>query len=97
MPNEIRVANWSELHCQLFEDTWNPTIGRFRSNYLYRGIGDSSEDLRTGLMRLGGNIRHVDVDIIQLDLPQNIKGRVVSPKIFEVSLTIIRPYRTACI
>ena len=52
---EIRVKGWSELNQALFEETWNAAIQRFRSNFAYRGDPDAAWDLRTGLMRLGGN------------------------------------------
>jgi hypothetical protein len=52
---EVRVRNWNELNQALFEETWNATIQRFRSNFAYRGDPDAAWDLRTGLMRLGGD------------------------------------------
>jgi hypothetical protein len=65
MSRDVRVADWSELHRQLFEETWNSAIGRFRSNYVYRGMGDLREDLRTGLLRLGGNIREIEYHLLR--------------------------------
>jgi hypothetical protein len=62
---DIRVRDWLELHRQLFEETWNPSIRRFRSNFVYRGMGDVAEDLRTGLMKLGGNIREVEYHLLR--------------------------------
>ena len=52
--NEIRVSSWDELQHQLFEDSWSPDIGRFRSRYAFRGLSDASYRLETTLMRLGG-------------------------------------------
>jgi FRG domain len=51
---EIRVSNWAELQEQLFADAWQPDLGRFRSNFAFRGRNDAAEDLRTSLLRLGG-------------------------------------------
>ncbi len=65
MPEDIRVTDWLELHRQLFENTWNASIRRFRSNYVYRGMGDATEDLRTGLMKLGGSIREVEYHLLR--------------------------------
>jgi hypothetical protein len=58
---DIRIASWTELNERLFDDTWNESICRFRSNFAYRGMSDVAEDLRTTLIRLGGpfaNLEH---------------------------------------
>ncbi len=57
---EVHIKTWSELNQELFEDTWNVTIQRFRSNFAYRGDPVASWDLRTGLMRLGGNYSELE-------------------------------------
>src|SRR5690348_9885396 len=64
---DIRVADWHELNRQLFENTWNEAILRFRSNHLYRGMNDAAEPdgLRTGLMKLGGNIREMEYHLLR--------------------------------
>ncbi len=65
--HDIRVADWNELNRQLFENTWNEAILRFRSNYLYRGMNDAvdSDGLRTGLMKLGGNMREMEYHLLR--------------------------------
>lgn len=62
---EVRVDNWTELNRELFENTWNPEIRRFRSNYVYRGMSWAGDDLSTGLMKLGGNIREVEYHVLR--------------------------------
>ena len=52
-PNDIRVTSWNELNDWLFQGTWNAEIGRFRSPFAYRGMGDAGHDLLTSLARLG--------------------------------------------
>lgn len=52
--NEIRIDSWNQLQDELFEDSWNDEIGRFRSRYAFRGLSDASYRLETTLMRLGG-------------------------------------------
>lgn len=51
--NELRVRTWEELLNELFADSWNPDLGRFRSRYAFRGLSVSSYPLETTLMRLG--------------------------------------------
>jgi hypothetical protein len=53
--HEHRVESWDELHHLLFEDSWNDELGLFRSSHAYRGSSDAAADLRSGLIRLGGD------------------------------------------
>jgi len=50
----VVVRSWNELLNELFADSWNKDIHRFRSRYAFRGLSDSSYRLDTTLMRLGG-------------------------------------------
>ncbi len=49
-----RVESWSELQDRLFDDSWSPDLGRFRSRYAFRGLSDASYRLETTLIRLQG-------------------------------------------
>lgn len=51
---ETTVKSWSELHELLFADSWQESLGRFRSPLAFRGGTDAGADLRTGLLKLGG-------------------------------------------
>jgi hypothetical protein len=53
--NEHRVESWTELQELLFEDSWNDELGLFRSSHAYRGSSDAAADLRSGLVRIGGD------------------------------------------
>ncbi len=50
----IRIKSWNELQDQLFEESWNPDLGRFRSRYAFRGLSDAQYRLETTLIRLRG-------------------------------------------
>lgn len=63
--DDIQPKDWAELHRELFANTWNPTILRFRSNYVYRGMSSSAFSLETTLMRLGGNLRELEVHLLR--------------------------------
>ena len=52
--NDIIVSSWNDLTERLYEESWSEPLGRFRSNYAFRGMGNASSDLTTSLMRLGG-------------------------------------------
>lgn len=50
------AGSWRELDELLFEGAWNPRVRRFRSLNAFRGVGRGGLDLRSGVMRLGGDI-----------------------------------------
>ncbi len=52
--NEIRINSWNELQDQLFEDSWNAHLGRFRSRYAFRGLSNVDYGLETTLIRQRG-------------------------------------------
>ena len=52
----VEAGSWRELDDLLFEGSWNPRIGRFRSPNAFRGVGRKGLDLRTGVVRLGGDV-----------------------------------------
>jgi hypothetical protein len=62
---EIRVSSWGELQEALFADAWQPQIERFRSTFAYRGRNDAAEDLRTSLLRLGGEPVSVESHLLR--------------------------------
>jgi hypothetical protein len=51
---DITVRSWMELMGILY-DIPKTSHGRHRSNFVYRGLADKSWDLKTSLIRLGGN------------------------------------------
>jgi hypothetical protein len=52
--DEVRVNSWNELQQELFEDSWNPDLGRHRSRYAFRGLSEAGYRLETTLIRLQG-------------------------------------------
>ncbi len=51
---QIRVTSWNQLNDELYAEAWKEPLGRFRSNFAFRGMGRSTEALTTTLCRLGG-------------------------------------------
>jgi hypothetical protein len=51
--SDIRVSTWLELQEALFENSWQPSIGRFRANYVFRGSPRSVHGLETSLQTGG--------------------------------------------
>lgn len=51
----VVARSWRDLDELLFEAAWNPEVRRLRSLSGFRGVSRRGLDLRTGLMRLGGD------------------------------------------
>lgn len=62
---EIRVSSWNELQDELFKDSWNPELGRFRSRYAFRGLADASYRFETTLIRLRGNFVELERHLLR--------------------------------
>lgn len=54
MQNDVRVTSWNELLEQLYTESWQEDIGRYRSRDVFRGMNNVTYDLSTGLSRHGG-------------------------------------------
>ncbi len=63
--NEYRVTSYNDLQEKIFEDSWNPTLGRFRSRYAFRGLSDSKYKLETTLIRLGGDYARLEHHLLR--------------------------------
>src|SRR5262249_44910476 len=61
----VRVTNWSELNEQLYQHSWQEELGRFRSNYAFRGMSNSSYILQTSLERLGGHFAGLEGHLLR--------------------------------
>ena len=60
-----RVESWNELNDALFEGSWNPQLGRFRSNRVFRGLSHADYRLETSLMRLGGDYARLEAHALR--------------------------------
>lgn len=55
--DDVRIASWNELNERLYEGSWRPELGRFRSGMAYRGMSRAGDDLRTTLADIEGDHR----------------------------------------
>ena len=51
--SELRVHNWLSLQEALFDSAWQPSLQRFRSNFVFRGTPRASHGLETSLQTGG--------------------------------------------
>lgn len=63
---KIQTAeSWSHLQELLFEGSWNEHIGRFRSPCVFRGLSDAAYQLKTSLLRLGGDFPRLERHLLR--------------------------------
>jgi FRG domain len=65
----IRISTWTQLIDELYRDSWDPDIGRFRSPFVFRGHCNARSKLTTSLMRFGEG--HEDVARLEGHLLRN--------------------------
>jgi hypothetical protein len=68
---EYRARSWSELLEQLYEESWNKELQRFRSPFAFRGLHSINHDLSTSLVRLAAS--RADVSRLELALLRNFR------------------------
>lgn len=54
---ETRVSSWTELQEVVFQDSWQPSLARHRSNFVFRGVPRARHGLSTSLQS-GGFEQH---------------------------------------
>lgn len=62
---EVTATSWSHLYDLIFADSYNPRIDRYKSRFAFRGVSNSSYNLSTSLMRMGGNYKAVEKHILR--------------------------------
>ena len=68
---EVTVRSWTDLIEELYRDSWDPRIERFRSPIVFRGVGEAGAPLTTSLMRLADG--HDDLARIERHLLRNFR------------------------
>ncbi len=49
--NDFVVTSWEELCEEVYHDSWKPEMGRYRSDFAFRGLSDSSYELKNSFLR----------------------------------------------
>jgi hypothetical protein len=61
----IEITSWSHLQDELFRGSWNDSIQRYRSPFVFRGLSDKEYHLETSLMRLGGHYWQLEKHLLR--------------------------------
>lgn len=77
--SELRISNWLDLQEALFESSWQPALGRFRSNFVFRGTPRASHALETSLQTGGftAQERHLLTSFRKYALKSAVHGDTV--------------------
>ena len=62
---ETIVRTWNELQHELYTDSWNAELGRFRSRCAFRGLSDAGYRLETTLIRLRGKFIELENHLLR--------------------------------
>lgn len=62
---DVHVKSWNDLSDRLFASSWMEGLGRFRSNFVFRGVSDASYTLRTSLFRLSETPEQVEGHLLR--------------------------------
>ncbi len=62
---EVTVTSWPQLIEELYANSWQEDIQRYRSNYAFRGLPDKRQDLKTSLMQLGGDYPKLEFHLLR--------------------------------
>jgi len=60
-----RATSWLDLQEHLYADAWQPGLGRHRSSFAFRGVGDGSADLMTSLHRLAPDPVQIEPHVLR--------------------------------
>jgi hypothetical protein len=63
--DEIRIESFSHLLDELFADSWQEDLRRFRSPYVFRGSSDAQYPLQTSLHQLGGSFEQMEGHLLR--------------------------------
>lgn len=66
-----RAASWTELIEQLYAESWNRELQRFRSPFAFRGLSLADHDLSNSLIRLSAG--RIEIDKLELSMVRNFR------------------------
>jgi len=63
--NKIKVESWGRLIEILYDESYQDGLGRYRSNYAFRGLSKKSYPLKTSLIRICGGKDKLESHILK--------------------------------
>ena len=63
--NDIVVKSWNQLVDEVYYDSWKPEMGRYRSDYAFRGLSDCRYQLKNSFLRNCGNHPELEYHLLR--------------------------------
>ena len=63
--NEIIIESWAHLCDEVYHDSWQPDLGRYRTNFAFRGLSDKNYELRNGFRRNCGKQKELEYHMLR--------------------------------
>ena len=63
--NDHIVNSWEELCEEVYHDSWKPGMGRYRSDFAFRGLSDSGYELKNSFLRNCGSRPELEYHLLR--------------------------------
>jgi hypothetical protein len=63
--NDIVIQSWNQLCEEVYRDSWKPLMGRYRSDYAFRGLSDKSYELKNSFLRNCGEKPELEYHLLR--------------------------------
>ncbi|MGE4586171.1 MAG: FRG domain-containing protein [Mangrovibacterium sp.] len=63
--NDHRIGSWEELCEEVYHNSWKPDMGRYRSDYAFRGLSDASYRLENSFVRNCGPVPELEYHMLR--------------------------------
>ena len=63
--NDLVIKSWKQLVEEVYRNSWKPQLGRYRSDYAFRGLSDASYQLKNSFLRNCGNHPELEYHILR--------------------------------
>ena len=63
--NDICVTSWEQLLEEVYRDSWKGELGRFRSDYAFRGLSDMRYQLQNSFLRNCGKRQELEYHLLR--------------------------------
>ncbi|WP_423128845.1 FRG domain-containing protein [Gaoshiqia sp. Z1-71] len=63
--NDHIVSSWEELCEEVYHDSWKPGMGRYRSDFAFRGLSDSGYELKNSFLRNCGSRPELEYHLLR--------------------------------
>lgn len=63
--NDVRIQCWEQLCEEVYHDSWKPGLGRYRSDYAFRGLSDMDYELKNSFLRNCGDKPELEYHLLR--------------------------------